>query len=63
MGADKSQWVTGKVLDRQAALRPDAPFMQFEHGEPVTYAEARDLSNRVGTRLQPRASASATTWP
>jgi crotonobetaine/carnitine-CoA ligase len=48
MAVDKSQWVVGKVLAEQARLRGDAPFMQFEDGQPFTYAKAHELGNRVG---------------
>lgn len=48
MAADKSDWVVGKIIDRQANERPDAPFVQFEFDEPITYAKAQELSYRVG---------------
>lgn len=48
MAADKSNWVVGKVLAQQARERGDKPFMQFEDGEPYTYAQAHDISNCVG---------------
>ncbi len=51
MTVDKSKWVVGKVLAEQARVRGDRPFIQFEDGEPVTYAEAHELTNRVGNAL------------
>ncbi|ETX01111.1 MAG: hypothetical protein ETSY1_08670 [Candidatus Entotheonella factor] len=48
MAADKSNWVVGKVLAQQARERGDQPFMQYEDGEPYTYAQAHQITNRVG---------------
>lgn len=48
MAADKSNWVVGKVLAQQARERGDQPFMQYEDGEPYTYAQAHRIANRVG---------------
>lgn len=48
MAVDKSQWVVGKVLARQARERTDKPFIQFEDGEPLSYAQAHLACNRVG---------------
>ena len=44
----KSNWVAGKVLAKQARLRGDTPFMQFEDGPMHSYAEAHQLCNRTG---------------
>jgi crotonobetaine/carnitine-CoA ligase len=44
----KSDWVAGKVLAKQARLRGDTPFMQFEDGPMHSYAEAHQLCNRTG---------------
>jgi carnitine-CoA ligase len=38
----------GKVLAQQARERGDQPFMQYEDGEPYTYAQAHAMANRVG---------------
>lgn len=48
MAADKSEWVVGKVIARQARERGDKPFMQFEDGHAFTYAETHEIANRVG---------------
>jgi hypothetical protein len=48
MAVDKSEWVVGKVIARQARARGDRPFMQFEDGRPYTYAEVHEIANRVG---------------
>jgi len=48
MAADKSNWVVGKVLAQQARERGDQPFMQYEDGEPYTYAQTHEIANRVG---------------
>lgn len=48
MATDKSEWVVGKVLARQARERGERPFIQFEDGRPVSYAEAHELANRIG---------------
>ena len=48
MAADKSQWVVGKVLARQARERADEPFIQFEDGAPLTFSQAHRASNRLG---------------
>jgi len=48
MAADKSNWVVGKVLARQARERGDKPFIQYADGEPYTYAQAHAMANRVG---------------
>ncbi|NKC16728.1 MAG: AMP-binding protein [Gammaproteobacteria bacterium] len=48
MATDKSEWVIGKQLDRQARARGDAPFVQFEDGEPYTFADAQAMSYRAG---------------
>ncbi len=45
---DKSNWVVGKVLADQARSRGDMPFVQFEDGPMLSYAQAHALSNRVG---------------
>ena len=47
MAADKSNWVVGKVLAQQARERGDQPFMQYEDGEPYSYAQAHQIVNRV----------------
>lgn len=48
MAADKSNWVVGKVLAHQARERGDKPFIQFEDGDPYTYAQMHEITNRVG---------------
>ena len=48
MATDKSNWVVGKVLAQQAREWGDKPFMQYEDGEPYTYAQAHEIANRVG---------------
>ena len=48
MAVDKSQWVVGKVLARQAQERADKPFIQFEDDQPFTYAQAHVACNRAG---------------
>jgi len=48
MAVDKSDWVIGKVLARQAGARGDAPFIQFEDEAPLSYAEAHIAANRFG---------------
>ena len=48
MATDKSAWVVGKVLAQQAHERGDQPFIQYEDGEPYTYAQAHELANRIG---------------
>ena len=48
MAVDKSDWVAGKILAKQAAQRGEAPFMQFEDGRMHTYGEAHRLSNQAG---------------
>ena len=53
MAADKSNWVVGKVLAQQTRERGDEPFMQYEDGEPYTYAQTHKIANRVGNAFQP----------
>ena len=48
MATDKSGWVVGHVLARQARQRGDQPFIQFEDDAPLTYAEFDRQCNRVG---------------
>lgn len=48
MAVDKSNWVVGKVLALQAREQGDKPFIQFEDGEPYTYAQTHEITNRVG---------------
>ena len=48
MATDKSGWVVGHVLARQARQRDDQPFIQFEDDEPLTYAACDRQCNRVG---------------
>ncbi len=48
MAVDKSNWVVGKILAEQARARADTPFIQYEDGAPLTYAEAHAAANRVG---------------
>ncbi|MCG2634783.1 MAG: AMP-binding protein [Gammaproteobacteria bacterium] len=48
MGQDKSDWVVGKLLARQARERGLEPFVQYEDESPCSYVEADELSNRVG---------------
>ncbi len=48
MAVDKSSWVVGKVLALQAREQGDKPFIQFEDGEPYTYAQTHEITNRVG---------------
>jgi crotonobetaine/carnitine-CoA ligase len=48
MAVDKSGWVVGKVLAEQARTRGDAPFIRLEDGPMHSYAQAHELSNRVG---------------
>ena len=48
MPADKTNWVVGKVLAEQARVRGDAPFIQFEQGPMLSYAEAHVLGNQAG---------------
>jgi len=48
MTADKSEWVIGKVLARQARERGQARFIQFEDEAPLSYAEAHLAANRFG---------------
>lgn len=48
MATDKSSWVVNEIIDAQAAERPDAPFIQYEDGRPVTYAQTQSMSYRVG---------------
>ncbi|MBI3993877.1 MAG: AMP-binding protein [Candidatus Lambdaproteobacteria bacterium] len=51
MAVDKTEWVIGKVLARQAAALGDKPFMQFEDQPPVSFAQTDALANRVGNAL------------
>lgn len=48
MATDKSDWMIGKVLARQARERPDNRFMQFEDGPSLTYGEAHLAANSMG---------------
>lgn len=48
MAVDKSQWMVGKVLAQQARDRADQTFIQFEDGEPLSYAQTHIACNRVG---------------
>ncbi len=48
MATDKSEWMVDKVLARQARERPDSRFIQFEDGEPYTYAQAHRTANSYG---------------
>ncbi|WP_164516708.1 AMP-binding protein [Minwuia thermotolerans] len=52
MMTDKSEWVIGRTLARQARERGDRPFMQFEDGEPYTYAQAHEIANATGHRFR-----------
>lgn len=45
-------WVIGEVLRRQAMERPEAPFLQWQLEEPVTYAEVYEQSTRVAAWLR-----------
>lgn len=44
---DKSGWEVGATLARQAKARGARPFVQFQDGPPVTYAEADAVAHRV----------------
>lgn len=48
MAKDKSDWIVGRVLARQALERGDQPCIQFEDEPPLTYAEFDRQCNRVG---------------
>lgn len=48
MATDKTDWVVGKTLARQARERGDQPFIQFEDDKPYTYAEAHRAANAMG---------------
>lgn len=48
MATDKSGWMIGKVLAAQAEARPDSPFIQFEDGEPYSYAASHRMANSYG---------------
>ncbi|WP_417514447.1 AMP-binding protein [Minwuia sp.] len=52
MNADKTDWVIGKTLARQARERGDRPFIQFEDGEPYTYAAAHRAANAMGNAFR-----------
>jgi crotonobetaine/carnitine-CoA ligase len=45
---DKSGWVMGEVLARQARARGDRTFLTFPGGLELGYAEANAIANRVG---------------
>lgn len=48
MPADKTDWVIGKTLARQAAERGDRDFIRFESGHWLTYSDAHRASNAMG---------------
>jgi crotonobetaine/carnitine-CoA ligase len=48
MATDKSEWVIGRTLARQAAERGDSIYIQYEDEDPLTYAEAHRASNAMG---------------
>ncbi|WP_416897641.1 MAG: AMP-binding protein [Minwuia sp.] len=48
MAADKSEWVIGKTLARQARERGDSNFIKYEDGDWITYAQAHRASNAMG---------------
>ena len=48
---DKSGWVVGKVIAGHAAARGDQPFIQFQDGQPYTYGQVHEITNRVGNAL------------
>jgi len=48
---DKTEWVVGKVLARQARERGNRPFLQNRDEPAVTYAEADATANRVARGL------------
>jgi carnitine-CoA ligase len=51
MAVDKTGWVVGRVLAAQAAARGQQPFLQFQDGEPQTYAEVDAATNRLAQGL------------
>lgn len=48
MAADKSEWVIGKTLARQARERGDSVYIQYEDEAPLTYAQAHRAANAFG---------------
>lgn len=48
MATDKSEWVIGKTLARQAAERGDSPYIRFEQGNWVSYSQAHRAANAMG---------------
>jgi hypothetical protein len=44
---DKSSWVMGEVLARQARARGDRTFLSFPNHPDVSYAEADEIAHRV----------------
>ena len=48
---EKKDWVVGKVLAEQAALRGDQPFVRIGEGPEITYGEADERANRMANGL------------
>ena len=48
MAADKTEWVIGKTLARQARERGNSIYIQYEDDAPVTYAGAHRAANAMG---------------
>jgi crotonobetaine/carnitine-CoA ligase len=48
VAADKSDWVIGKTLARQARDRGDSIYIQYEDDEPLSYAQAHRAANAMG---------------
>ncbi|MCH9673726.1 MAG: AMP-binding protein, partial [Gammaproteobacteria bacterium] len=51
MNRDKTQWVIGDVLARQAATIGERTFVQFQDGAPITYLAAHQQANAVANSL------------
>jgi crotonobetaine/carnitine-CoA ligase len=48
---DSRDWVLGTILERRAALHPERPFLQWEDGAPLTFAETNREVNRIAHGL------------
>jgi carnitine-CoA ligase len=51
MSVQMADWVVGKVLERQASLKPDSTFIETTGGRKATFGEFDIRANQLGRRL------------
>lgn len=51
MKENREEWVLSKILKKQAEKLGDAPFLQFQGEEPLSFRATNSLANRVANAL------------